>query len=699
MFISQGAHGIDNMKASMATAFTLLLVSVVGAAETTRYTALVNGGNDKAGHQWVTRDGDHFTIDYLFKDNGRGPELKEQFTLDKDGTLASYSVKGVSTFGALVDETFTRSGDTASWKTTADKGEQTVTGAALYWPLHGTPATMSAAFAALAKRSDGKIPMIPSGVLSWRKLIDQEITKGSEKRTIHLVVLTGIGFTPSLVWTTSEQSPRLFADIVPGYLQLIEEGWEPNAAVLEARQKVAQQELLVELSRRVAHPLPGKTLISNVRVFDSERAVVSGPRDVLLENGRIVAIDAAGRAPRAADHVVDATGRVLLPGLFDMHAHIGFWEGGLHLASGVTTVRDMGADNATMQQIIAQEEAGTLLAPHIVPAGFIEGESPSAARSGFVIKNLDEAKHAVDWYHEHHYPQIKIYNSFPKEILPEVTQYAHARGLRVSGHIPTFLRAEQAVLAGYDEIQHINQVLLNFLVDDNTDTRTLARFYLPAEKVADLDFGSNRVHDFISLLAERRVVVDPTLTAFNFIRHRDGVLSQAFAAVAEHLPPDVRRGLLQAQMKIPHDETAARYEKSYAKMIDFTGHMYRAGIPLVAGTDDLAGFALHRELELYVEAGMTPAQVLQIATFNGAKYARLLDDRGVIMQGKRADLILTDGDPTQNISDIRKVALVIKGDVAYYPDEIHETLGIKPFAARLQIRDGMGRSPASSTGR
>src|SRR5262249_28295820 len=157
-------------------------------------------------------------------------------------------------------------------------------------------------------------------------------------------------------------------------------------------------------------------LISNVRVFDSERAVVRGPQDVLLDNGRIVAILTAGEAPRAADHQIDGAGRVLLPGLFDMHVHIGFWEGGLHLAAGVTTVRDMGADNATLQQIIAQEEAGTLLAPHIVPTGFIEGESPSAARHGFVIKNLEEAKRAVDWYHQHRYLQIKIYNSFPKDI-------------------------------------------------------------------------------------------------------------------------------------------------------------------------------------------------------------------------------------------------------------------------------------------
>jgi hypothetical protein len=369
-----------------------------------------------------------------------------------------------------------------------------------------------------------------------------------------------------------------------------------------------------------------------------------------------------------------------------MHAHTSAWEGGLHLAAGVTTVRDMGNDNATLQGLIGQEEAGTVMAPHIVPAGFIEGESPMSARNGFVIKDLAEAKHAIDWYAEHHYPQIKIYNSFPKAILPETTAYAHSKGLRVSGHVPVFLRAQDAVNDGYDEIQHINQVLLNFLVDDKTDTRTLDRFQLPADKVAGLDFDSKPVQDFIAFLVQHKTVIDPTLTTFDFIRQKDGDIAQPYAVVADHMPPDVRRGFYQGQMKIPDEATAALHEKSYAKMIEFVGRMYKAGIPIVAGTDALAGFTLQRELELYVQAGLTPSQVLQIATYNGAKFSRVLDDRGVVMQGKRADLILVDGDPTKDISDIRKVALVIKGDKFYAPSEIDEALGIKPFAPALAVR-------------
>ncbi len=673
------------MKALLAAALSLALAGTALAADSTRYIALVNGGKDKAGHLVTTGTGNRYKVDFLFKDNGRGPELKEEYTLAADGTFTSYKVKGVSTFGSLVNESFSRSGNSVRWKSTSDKGDQPVSGTALYAPLGGTPQAMSVALKALAKAPDGKLPLIPSGMLTSRKLADAEVTRGSQRRKVQLLAITGIGFTPISVWATADAEPRMFAFIFPGYLQLVEEGWESNGAALETRQVAAEKEMLVDFNQRLRHPLPGKTLIRNARVFDSERAVLTAPSDVLIENGRIIEVSLTGTGKRKADRVIDAANRVLLPGLFDMHSHLGFWDGGLNIATGVTTVRDMGNDNPTLLELMKQEREGTLLMPRVVAAGFIEGESPNASRSGFVVKNLDDAKKAIDWYHDNGYPQVKIYNSFPKDILAETTGYAHARGIRVSGHIPAFMRAEEAVLAGYDEIQHINQVLLNFLVDDKTDTRTLERFYLPARKAADMDFDAPAVQKFIALLAERKTVIDPTLATFDFIRQPDGVVSQEFAAVADHVPPDVRRGFFAAQVNIPDEATRVRYDKSYLKMVEFVGRLYRAGVPIVAGTDDITGFTLQRELELYVDAGLTPLQVLQIATWNGARYSHVLDDRGVITPGRRSDLILVDGDPTKNISDIRKVALVIKGDSAFYPSDVFEAMGVKPFTPPLRF--------------
>jgi hypothetical protein len=659
----------------------------VEAAETLRYTVIMEAGT-VAGHQIVTRaDNGVTTVDFDFKDNGRGPTIKEQYRLAPDGTYASYRAKGTSTFGAPVDETFSRTGNEVRWKTTSDSGRQAVEGTALYTSLGGSPDSASVLLGALAKRADGKLPLIPTGTLTARKVGEAQVRHGDATRAVDLVMVTGVGFTPQFVWATRDATPRLFAFIFPGYAKIIEDGWQDNGAALADLQKVAEARALVDLERRVAHPLPGVTLIRNARVFDSEHATLGEASDVYVYRGRISQVLPANAADAGADHVVDAGGRVLLPGLFDMHSHLSRWDGGLHIAAGVTTARDMGNDNTSLQEMISEGDAGTLLFPRVVPAGFIEGESQYAARGGFVIKDLQGAKDAVDWYAHHGYPQIKIYNSFPKDIVRDTVAYAHSRGMRVSGHVPAFMRAQDVVEQGFDEVQHINQVLLNFFVTPKTDTRTLERFYLVAEKTAGLDFDSKPVQDFVELLKTHQTVIDSTLATFDFIRQRPGQLSQAYAAVADHMPPDVRRSLSVAEMNIPNDAKAALYEKSYQKCIELVGRMYRAGIPLVAGTDATPGFTLHRELELYVQAGLTPSQVLQIATWNGAKYAKVLAERGSIAPGKVADLVLIDGDPTRDISAIRKVAMVLKGDKAYYPSEVYTELGVKPFAEPLRFTE------------
>src|SRR5205085_294339 len=167
-------------------------------------------------------------------------------------------------------------------------------------------------------------------------------------------------------------------------------------------------------------------------------------------------------------------------------------------------------------------------------------------------------------------------------------------------------------------------------------------------------------------------------------RHRDGQMSQAFGAVASHFPPDRQRGLLRAEMEIP-DDKAATYERSFAKMVEFVGRLYRAGVPIVAGTDELPGFTLQRELEFYVEAGLTPAQALQVATRNGAKYTRTEREKGRIAPGMLADLVLVDGDPTKDITDLRKVALVITRGKAISPTAVWREFGVVPFVDREPV--------------
>jgi hypothetical protein len=666
-----------------ASLLSLLSSPAFAEVHTTKYLIFVENGK-QAGEQIVQRNDNGLTkVRFIFKDNGRGPELNEEFRLAADGTLSEYSVKGSSTFGATVNENYSRKGNLATWNSTSEKGTKTLDGTALYIPLNSSFELSSIAISALSAMPNNALPLLPSGTLAQRKvgemIVNSSSGSGAKKQTVQLLAQTGIGLSPSFVWATTGDKPRLFALIVPGQMKAIEETWEANGDALAEFQKTAESQVLTDWAKQLQHPLKGLTVVRNARIFDSEKAKVGKPSDVYVLRGKITAILPAGSPTRGADAEIDAAGRILMPGLFDMHGHVGRWEGGLNIAAGVTSVRDMGNDNQQMQLILDETAKGLLLGPQVVPAGFLEGESPFSANSGFVVKDIAGAKNAIDWYAQHGYPQLKIYNSFPKEILKESVAYAHSRGMRVSGHIPVGMRAFEALDAGYDEIQHINQVMLNFLASPKTDTRTLERFILPAEKVASLDFDSKPVKDFIARLKAKQISIDPTLATFSFLRQTDGTMNAPFAAIAEHMPPDVKRGFSVGTMKIDDEATHQRYEKSYAKMLEFVGRLYKAGVPIVAGTDEMAGFTLHAELALLVKAGLTPAQALQVGTRNGAIYTRTQNERGSISVGKLADLVLVDGDPTKDIEDIRKISAVITRGFLVYPHEVHKTMGIAPF--------------------
>jgi hypothetical protein len=656
---------------------------VAQPAETRRFNIYAQEGA-RAGEQVVTHGDDGWVrVVYGYKDNGRGPDYVEEFRLGKDGAFEEFRIKGKSTFGAVVDEHFVVENGQARWDAPAEHGRQPMQPGAIYLPLNNSMELESVLLSAALARG-GSVPLLPSGSATYRKLDEAEVVRGGQTRKVQLLARTGIGFSPDFFWATTGDRPRLFAFYAPGSFAVSEEGWEGNNAALEARQVAAESALLREIAQRLQQPLPGMTVVRNARVFDSETATLGAPADVYVYRGRVTQVLPAGSPARGADASIDAGGRVMLPGLFDLHAHMDRWSGALDIATGVTSVRDMGNDKEQLALMVDDTAAGTLLGPQITPAGFIEGESKFSARSDFVVSTLEQAKEAVDWYAEHGYPQLKVYNSFHKDILADTVAYAHGRGMRVSGHVPAFLRAQDVVDMGFDEIQHINQVLLNFLVTPQTDTRDLSRFILPAEKVADLDFDSKPVRDFVALLAKKQVVIDPTLTTFDFIRHRDGEMSQAFGGVAEHFPPDRRRGLMRAEMDVPADK-AARYDASFRKMVEFVGRLYRAGVPIVAGTDELAGFTLQRELEFYVEAGMTRAQALQVATRNGARYTRTDREKGRIAPGMLADLVLVDGDPTRDITDLRRVALVITRGKAISPSAVWRELGVKPFVPREPV--------------
>ncbi len=221
-------------------------------------------------------------------------------------------------------------------------------------------------------------------------------------------------------------------------------------------------------------------------------------------------------------------------------------------------------------------------------------------------------------------------------------------------------------------------VFLNFLVGDQGDTRQQIRFTLYGNEAGNLDLQSEEARAFIDLLRTNEVVIDPTAAIFDTqLRHLPGDPDPTFATVIDHLPVSIARNLYNPSMDMGNMvDTWRRSAKNQAAMLKL---LYDSGIQLVPGSDNIAAFTLHRELELYSEAGIPAADVLRIATLDSARIAGAGDRKGSIEVDKDSDLVLLDGNPFEDISAIRRAVLVMKGGTLYRPDRLYESVGVKPF--------------------
>jgi imidazolonepropionase-like amidohydrolase len=376
--------------------------------------------------------------------------------------------------------------------------------------------------------------------------------------------------------------------------------------------------------------------------------------------------------------VIDATGRFLMPGLWDNHQHFSNNDGALDLANGVTSARDMANDLEEFPVRVARFDAGAELGPRVFKAGIIDGTGPLAGPTRMRVDTATEALKDVAWYADHGYGQIKIYSSVKPELVPVIADAAHARGLRVSGHVPAFMSAQMFVEAGADEIQHMNFIVLNFVFDQIKDTRGTTRFTAVAEHARELGPDNVKVQEFIRFLKAHHTVLDPTMSIFeSFFSGNPAAVSPGLEAIVPRFPPQVRRGLLSGALPVPKDKEAA-YKEAFPSMLRLLKMLDDAGITIIPGTDSLSGYTLLHELELYARAGIPPAQVLRMATLTSAQVVGLDRERGTIAPGKLADMILIDGDPTAHIEDIHKIAIVIKGGHILRPAQIETALGIAP---------------------
>jgi imidazolonepropionase-like amidohydrolase len=624
----------------------------------------------------TTTEGDAVTIKVVIVQNGRGPKVTAKLRLAPDGTIATLSATGTHTMGTKVDESFSLEGRAATWKSEEEQGEREVDGAAFYLPLADVVGVQGLLVRA-AVANGGTLPLLPDGEVRVEKVAEVELSANGQTRTVHGYSVVGIDLIPDLTWMNPDGTWFGFAT---DWDAALPEGWESAADTLAAKRRELERardhDLAVAQAKR---PPEAGVAYTHARVLDVQKGKWLADQTVVVVGDKIAAVGKKVKIPKGAE-VVDLAGKAIVPGLIDMHAHHGGADGVLNIASGVTTVRDVGNDPDKLDESVQRYDDGTAIGPRVVRYGFIEGRGEKAAASKVTATDEAEAKAAVEFFAARGYAGIKIYNSIEPELVPVLAKLAHDRKMKVIGHIPAFMLAHEAVRAGYDGIEHINMLFLNFLATKETDTRDTTRFKLVGEGAAGLDLASQPVKDFIALLKEHDTLIDPTLSAFEgLLTGVPGQIVPGLEPLVARLPIQVRRQYLRFGLPLTAEQHET-YLASYDKLLAMVKLLHDSGIRVVLGTDDLAGLAFHHEMALFARAGFSNATVLRLATIDAARALGLDKQIGTIAKGKLADFAIVDGDPLADLASIGAVVATLRGGVRYESAPLYASAGVQPYA-------------------
>jgi imidazolonepropionase-like amidohydrolase len=661
----------------------LASVSVSGAsAQPSRFEeryAIISSG-ERVGHVVANVDGANVSIDYVVDNNGRGPRLQQQITLNAEGLPLEWRIEGRSLFGNAVNESFTQRDGRATWTSQADEGSADAATPALYVANDDTPWALGLYARALLAAPNHTRAVLPGGALRLDEVRRDRL--GDLPVTIYR--LTGLDLSPTYMMLDARG--RLAAT-VSGGSTTVREGYEAEVPRLGAMSQELASERFRALQQRLAHNFDAPVRIQNVRIFDPASGHVGPLSTVVVFRDTIAAIEPGEPRPAAPyEYVIDGEGGTLVPGLHDMHAHVSMESALLYLAAGVTSVRDQGNANYNLIANTTAFDEGELAGPRIVRNGMLEGRSPYSVRTGIVADSLEEALEAVRWYSSHGYFEIKIYNSLHPDWVRPVIEEAHRLGMSVTGHVPAFVTPDQAIEAGYRDIAHINQLMLGWLIQPGEDTRTQLRLTAMA-RAANLDLNSRPVRRTIDLMRRNGVALDTTAVTLELLMlSRARQIPPTHAYNIDHMPIGYQRYRRRTFVPITNPEEDQQYRAAFQKLLDTLGLLHRRGIQLLPGTDDGTAFTVHRELELYVAAGISAPEALVLGTLRAEQFLGRDQRLGSIERGKLADFFLIPGDPTQNISAIREIRLTMRGGVAYLPSEIYSEIGIRPFASPVTIQ-------------
>ena len=664
------------MKRRIFTLIFLGFVLVSFSQNDTLYYSVVNIGKITGGQKVWQKGPNEFHYTYQFNDRGRGDSMSTVIHTNADGLINSLDATGIDYFKNPYTEKFAVTGDSATWVINGEK--RTLKFNQELYAANTAPAIYELLIKWIAKQPKKRVAIIPEGYIHLDEAILKTITWKNKTLKLKLFpIYYEPASSPSYIWMTNDMH---FFATVSSWSSHIARGYESWTDSLFSLQETESQTYYANELQHNSKSFSGHALLTHCTVFQAAEATALKDMTVELNKGKIVAVfpSALKKENSKFDTVIDCKGKFLMPGLWDMHGHYSKDEGGVYLAGGVTHIRDMG-NNKIVVNYKQQIRANKLLGPDIsYLSGFIDKEDPFEGPTGKMISSLSEGIKAIDEYHAMGCGQIKLYSAIKPAWVAPLAAHAHSLGMKVCGHIPAFMTAEQAIKAGYDEITHMNFIFLNFM-GDTIDTRTPARFRLVGSAGGKLDVQSKKVLDFISLMKKKQVALDPTLNVWQgMFEEFKGDTSGYLKPIVKWLPESWLPGLA---IKSPFGNEANKeaYKAAFSNMLKMLKQLYDQGILLVAGTDGGEANALHHELELYVRAGIPANQALKIATYNAALDCKLQNVYGEIKAGREADFILIDGNPMVNISDVRRIELVIKNNRLYQPKQILQSQGWKYY--------------------
>ncbi len=427
------------------------------------------------------------------------------------------------------------------------------------------------------------------------------------------------------------------------------------------------------------------------QLFDSVKAELRPVGAVVIEGDRIKALVPPGQRvsiPRGA-RVIDTRGKFLMPGLIDAHVHLVHILNSAHLtgdeilplylANGVTALRDVG-DEIVAESLVARHSRNH---PDTSPRVFLgstlmDADPPYHPFISRGVKTPDEVPAFVDDMLKWGVHTFKIYVGTQRPVGKRLIEEAHRHGKWVTGHLSKY-RAQDAVEDGIDSLEHISTVFDFVLPEDRpvmpplhergrySEQELAALRHQVQLAEANADLAHPRVQNLIERLVQRKVAVDPTLVVFrNWMLLRD--LPEVYESPdVTAMPKRLQRTWHESSRTgAPTPESLALRRKIFRKQQELTERLFRAGVSLLAGTDAPVafcppGFAIHQELALLVEAGVTPASALQMATLNNARALQQEHSLGSIEAGKLADLVILDADPVAEIRNSRKIHSIIRG--------------------------------------